>query len=89
MSARWRIAGPGIGPFRTTLASGRIGRRHHGSWWSHRFGSISYWIFAIWVFELAFWVVAGMVALAAAIVAVVRASRKPVRAAAGSERITP
>lgn len=89
MSASWRISGPGIGPFRTTLASGRIGRRHRGSWWSHRFTKVSYWLFGVWAIEAAFWVAVGLAMATAVIVAAVQAHRKAVQASAGSESITP
>lgn len=73
---RWRIAGPGIGPFRTTLASGRIGgtrrrrRAHRG--WSRRFGTLWYWVLGVWAAEAAFWLLYGAVLLAVAVTAAVR-----------------
>jgi uncharacterized membrane protein len=89
MSARWWISGPSLGPLHTTLASGRIGHRRHGSWWSHRFAKVSYWLFGVWAIEAAVWAVVVLAMLTAAVVAAARAHRKAVQASAGSGSVTP
>ena len=92
MSGRWRIAGPGIGPFRTTLASGRIGasrrRRRSGPAWSRRFGTLWYWLLGVWALETAFWLVYGLVMLTVAIAAAVSKHHEKAATASGSAPTT-